>query len=312
MTRAWEPGTQYNYNDVVEYCGHEYKIIQPHRSQSDWTPDVTPALWGRLSGHHSGGQQHHQPQQQQQQQPWQQQQSQQPPSYDYGKQEQGPPPSSDNKGDKNWFTEHKQALEIGGGIAAGLGLLGAGIGAYKHHEHKQEERQGFDAWVSAAKARQNDFYANGPKGPATWVYNEGKHIPQGAISTGTEHNWTLYICRAWVDGGIQIGKASDVFKKGAVIGYKDKELHLSQYEILLGDMRGLKWVQSGNKLNVDYLGARPVEGGYENDGTPLYVARAYHKDAWHPGKASAKLDGAFIPYGDEEVKVKEYQILCYP
>lgn len=28
--------------------GHQYKIIQPHRSQSDWTPPVTPALWGRM------------------------------------------------------------------------------------------------------------------------------------------------------------------------------------------------------------------------------------------------------------------------
>lgn len=66
---------------------------------------------------------------------------------------------------------------------------------------------------------------------------------------------------------------------------------LSQYEILLGDMRGLKWVQTGNTLNVASLGATPVEGGYENDGTPLYVARAYHNGAKHPGKASAKLDG---------------------
>ncbi len=49
---CWEPGTQYNYDDVVQYegrlvclhlyillitngrsSGHRYKIIQPHRSQ---------------------------------------------------------------------------------------------------------------------------------------------------------------------------------------------------------------------------------------------------------------------------------------
>ena len=33
MTRHWEPGTQYNYGDVVEYQGQHYKIIQAHRSQ---------------------------------------------------------------------------------------------------------------------------------------------------------------------------------------------------------------------------------------------------------------------------------------
>lgn len=56
-------------------------------------------------------------------------------------------------------------------------------------------------------------------------------------------------------------------------------------------MSGLKWVQAGNKLNVDYLNARPVEGGYENDNTQLYIVRAFHKNAWHPGKASSRLDG---------------------
>lgn len=84
---GWEPGTQYNYGDIVEFecklfnlvdshslsssfIGARYKIIQPHRSQvtpavpctislviivssyyftqSDWTPPVTPALWGRI------------------------------------------------------------------------------------------------------------------------------------------------------------------------------------------------------------------------------------------------------------------------
>ncbi|KXN90187.1 hypothetical protein AN958_04677 [Leucoagaricus sp. SymC.cos] len=313
MTQPWEPGTQYNYDDVVEYQEHRYKIIQPHRSQSDWTPDITPALWGRLQDSHHVG--HHQQQQQQQyeqqqyQQSWQQQQQQQPPSYDYGKQEQGPPPGSDHH--KNWLEEHKKALEIGGGLAAGLGLLGAGIGAYKHHEHQKEERGGFEAWANAARSHANTFYTEGPRGPVTWVYNEGKRIPQGAISTGTEHDWTLYIARCWMDESVQLGKASDVFKEGAVIGYRNDEHHVDKYEILLGDMRGLKWVPTSNHLNVDYLGARPVEGGYENDGTPLYVVRAHHKNAWHPGKASSKLEGAFIPYDGKEKCVKEYEVLCY-
>lgn len=32
-------GIRWRYNDVL------YKCIQPHKTQSDWTPDVTPALW---------------------------------------------------------------------------------------------------------------------------------------------------------------------------------------------------------------------------------------------------------------------------
>ncbi|KAG9104961.1 hypothetical protein FRC07_009678, partial [Ceratobasidium sp. 392] len=50
MVNPWEPGTQYNIGDEVEYQGVRYKIVQPHRSQGDWTPDVVPALWGREYG----------------------------------------------------------------------------------------------------------------------------------------------------------------------------------------------------------------------------------------------------------------------
>lgn len=56
-------------------------------------------------------------------------------------------------------------------------------------------------------------------------------------------------------------------------------------------MRGLVWVNTHGKLNLASLGKRPVEGGRENDGTPLFVAKAPYKGAVHPGKASEKLDG---------------------
>ena len=102
--RYWEPGTQYNYNDVVKYEGrqvaHNYLIVDDHsiRSslqdrpasslpgerclvmqligsylvlpQGDWAPPLTPALWGRLSDDDTGdcqpqGQPQHQHQHQQ-------------------------------------------------------------------------------------------------------------------------------------------------------------------------------------------------------------------------------------------------------
>lgn len=63
----------------------------------------------------------------------------------------------------------------------------------------QLQHQSFEAWASAARGRMEDFRARGPQGPATWVYNEGKSIPQGAIEVGKEHDWTLYICRAYID-----------------------------------------------------------------------------------------------------------------
>lgn len=36
------------------HAGHKYQIVQPHRSQSDWTPPITPALWTRLPEEYVG------------------------------------------------------------------------------------------------------------------------------------------------------------------------------------------------------------------------------------------------------------------
>lgn len=53
----WEVGVQYRKEDKekgisadrVQYNGLLYRCIQSHTSQSDWTPDITPALWVRTS-----------------------------------------------------------------------------------------------------------------------------------------------------------------------------------------------------------------------------------------------------------------------
>ncbi|KAF8157810.1 hypothetical protein B0H34DRAFT_782560 [Crassisporium funariophilum] len=307
MTQCWEPGTQYNPGDVVDYEGHCYKNIQGHRSQGDWTPPVTPALWGKMSGHSNDHQhdQHHDQQPVHQQQPYQA-----PPQYpsdDKHTQSQGQQSqSSDQKVEpkKNWIDEHKTEIGIGAGLAGGAALLAGGLFAYKHHEKSEDQAWAQSNWLSEAEKRTADFRQEGGRGPANWVLNRGTTIPPGAIEIGKEKSWTLYVCRAFLD-------ASSVFKKGAVIGYKDEEHHLDTYEILVGDMRGLRWVSASGKLNVSSLGARPIEGGRENDGTPIYVVKAFHKGAEHPGKASEKLDGAFIAFGGEEEKIREYQVLCY-
>lgn len=42
---AWLAGNAYAAQDRVQYGGTLYKCVQAHTSQSDWTPDATPALW---------------------------------------------------------------------------------------------------------------------------------------------------------------------------------------------------------------------------------------------------------------------------
>lgn len=45
----WEPDVQYAVGNLRTYPDTDerklYKCVQGHRSQSDWTPDVVPALW---------------------------------------------------------------------------------------------------------------------------------------------------------------------------------------------------------------------------------------------------------------------------
>ena len=45
----WETDTAYTAGHKVQHNGKLYKCVQAHTSQSDWTPDATPALWVAVS-----------------------------------------------------------------------------------------------------------------------------------------------------------------------------------------------------------------------------------------------------------------------
>ena len=45
----WKAPFSYALGDRVQYNEVLYKCVQAHLSQSDWTPDVTPALWTVVS-----------------------------------------------------------------------------------------------------------------------------------------------------------------------------------------------------------------------------------------------------------------------
>ncbi|KAI0044997.1 carbohydrate-binding module family 12 protein [Auriscalpium vulgare] len=327
---SWEPGTRYGYNDVVEYEGHEYKIIQPHTSQSDWTPPLTPALWG-LVPHDAweSGEGRRQPEQQQQQQSGDGYQQQQGGDQGYHNSNVKPPPDYNNHPDqqvdvpheeqkKNWWDldeKRKHELEIGGGLAAGLAVLGAGYAAYHHHEKKSEEEQkavawGLQGWLKEAQQRTEVYRKNGPQGPTTWVLTDGHHIPHGALEGGRDAQGDpIFIARAFVGGGLQVGKASSKFKKGAAIGFQYKMFELDKYEILLGDSGAVHWERWEG--NFDPQRFRVVEAGHEDNGSKLYIAQAEFHGATHPGKCGAHLGAAYIAFGGEEHEVKQYNVLVY-
>jgi len=165
--------------------------------------------------------------------------------------------------------------------------------------------------------RTEDFYKNGPRGPVTWVLTLGKDIPilEGAFNGLVYQDKFLdpvYIARGFVQMGIQVGIASPKFDSGALLGWGWNLKHEWLYETLVVSPRAVRWVESsGGPLDLAKLTARPVEGGYEESGEPLYIAQAYHDGAWRPGKHSAGLPAAHIPHNERENLINPYRILCY-
>ena len=45
----WNEGEAVVEGNARTYEGDVYRCIQPHTTQADWTPDVTPALWVKLT-----------------------------------------------------------------------------------------------------------------------------------------------------------------------------------------------------------------------------------------------------------------------
>lgn len=46
---AWRTVAEYAIDDRVRYGEKLYRCVQAHTSQSDWTPDATPALWTEVA-----------------------------------------------------------------------------------------------------------------------------------------------------------------------------------------------------------------------------------------------------------------------
>lgn len=50
----WKPDEWLEIGDRRQYGGRLYKVRQNHTSQSDWTPDITPALYELIDVEHKG------------------------------------------------------------------------------------------------------------------------------------------------------------------------------------------------------------------------------------------------------------------
>lgn len=46
---AWAADTAYAADERIRYDGKLYRCVQSHTSQTEWTPDQTPALWTEVA-----------------------------------------------------------------------------------------------------------------------------------------------------------------------------------------------------------------------------------------------------------------------
>jgi hypothetical protein len=68
----------------------------------------------------------------------------------------------------------------------------------------------------------------------------------------------------------------------------------------------MSWV----KITNGEIPFNALVAGYEEDGTPLYVARAEHEGGQHPGKTSKPLGAIHFGYAGQEVSKRDYEVLC--
>ena len=49
LFKAWAADTAYAADERIRYGDKLYRCVQAHTSQTDWTPDTTPALWTEVA-----------------------------------------------------------------------------------------------------------------------------------------------------------------------------------------------------------------------------------------------------------------------
>ena len=136
-----------------------------------------------------------------------------------------------------------------------------------------------------------------------WVKASGGYIPDGTVPHGHDLNGeALWVCRAYVDGGLHPGKVRGAFGS-ARIPYGGRELEIVEYEVLID--AGIWVPDSGGSIP-----AGAAQWGYEKNLEALFVARApWGGNDLQPGKIRGGFGAANIPYGGQEVKATQYEVL---
>lgn len=133
----------------------------------------------------------------------------------------------------------------------------------------------------------------------TWIPTSGSTIPAGALAVGRETQGTLYSCRAYVEGGIEVGKTRTEFN-ACNISLNGRAYTPSKYEVLAKPWTPSAGGDTANKLKAGNDSLPGLQ--------PFYVCRGAYNGGVHIGKFSAR-EGCTIGYADWSVKLEQFEVL---
>ena len=131
-------------------------------------------------------------------------------------------------------------------------------------------------------------------------YTPGAGAIPGAAGKGSKANEPLYVCRAYFNSALLPGKW---LSGQCSVSYGGKEQKMGSYEVATGPA---EW------RNFDGNVSALVPGGYDADGTPLYVCRAEFKFFGSKGDQPGRLENGkcLYPYaGTEQVSGTPFDAL---
>jgi len=139
--------------------------------------------------------------------------------------------------------------------------------------------------------------------PETWVSSSGSNIVPGTIHAGTDADGdAIYVGRAYHEGDLLPAKV--IPNKGcAYVAYGGAEHLKHDFELLAG--YGYGWVPDANGR----VPPGAVICGRTSDGEPLYIGRGHYAGSMTPGKIHPSHGCLYIPFGGQEVRLNDYEVL---
>lgn len=341
----WAEGIDYTPGEIVKYMGKKYKLLQPHKSQGDWTPNLVPALWHPVE--ESGGSEGSGDELKKKDKKDKKKKKE-----DGG--ESGGSEGDDKKKKKEDKEKKKKDKEDKKKEKHGDGEHDGEDKKKDKDKDKKKDKHGepshgddHDDHEKKEKDKKKDKDKKADKVEGLVAATSGLHISGSGVGFASSLDWVTAARKVAAEfqqqgpkgpvtwllveggpipaGGVVAGEESDrtplfvarayyegaihigrVSAKGAFIGHNGKEVKVDIFEILLGDSRAIKWVPSSELKS----GARPVEAGSDPSGKIWHIAQTRIAGGVIPAKATDET-GALVAINGAETLVKEFNVLVY-